>query len=399
VSRSPVNRSKVRFGDAVSIGTYGLRSRRGRSALTALGIAIGIAAIVAVFGISSSSRADVLAQIDELGTDLLMVRPGDDMFGERATLPVDAPAMIRRIPPVTAATAVSSFDADVQRNDLTDIENALDVLGAETNLLSTLEGRLAEGVFLNDASSELPVVVLGSVAAQRLGITDLAGGPTVSIAGTRFTVVGILDPFPLHPDLDRAVMIGVGAAETFLDADVIPTRVYLRVEPEYVEDVRAVLGRTTNPAAPNEVEVSRPSDALEARARVDEGLQRLLIGLGAVALVVGGVGVANVMVISVLERRGEVGLRRALGAARHHVAMQFLTESAFLSTIGGMLGVGLGAAATAWYANRQGWRLDVPLEVLGLSIVVALLLGVVAGLYPAIRAARLDPATAVRPTS
>ena len=389
----------MRVGDALAIGTYGLRSRRGRSALTAIGIAIGIAAIVAVFGISSSSRADVLAQIDELGTDLLMVRPGDDMFGDRATLPVDAPAMIRRIAPVTAATAVSSFDADVQRNELTDIQNALDVLGAETDLLSTLDGTLAEGVFLDDASSELPVVVLGSVAAERLGITSLAGSPMVSIAGTSFTVVGILDPLPLHPDLDRAVMIGVGAAERFLEAEVIPTRVYLRVEPEYVEDVRAVLGRTANPAAPNEVEVSRPSDALEARARVDEGLQRLLIGLGAVALVVGGVGVANVMVISVLERRGEVGLRRALGAARHHVALQFLTESALLSTIGGVLGVGIGAAATAWYANRQGWRLDVPLEVLGLSIVVALLLGVVAGLYPAVRAARLDPATAVRPTS
>jgi len=389
----------VRVGDALAIGTYGLRSRRGRSALTAIGIAIGIAAIVAVFGISSSSRADVLAQIDELGTDLLMVRPGDDMFGERATLPVDAPAMIRRIAPVTAATAVSSFDADVQRNELADIQNALDVLGAETDLLSTLDGTLDEGVFLDDGSSELPTVVLGSVAAERLGITSLAASPTVSIAGAPFTVVGILDPLPLHPDLDRAVMIGVGAAERFLEAEVIPTRVYLRVEPEYVEDVRAVLGRTANPAAPNEVEVSRPSDALEARARVDEGLQRLLIGLGAVALVVGGVGVANVMVISVLERRGEVGLRRALGAARHHVALQFLTESALLSTIGGVLGVGIGAAATAWYANRQGWQLDVPLEVLGLSIVVALLLGVVAGLYPAVRAARLDPATAVRPTS
>lgn len=394
-----MSRSRVRVGDALAIGSYGLRSRRGRSALTAVGIAIGIAAIVAVFGISSSSRADVLAQIDELGTDLLMVRPGDDMFGERATLPVEAPAMIRRIAPVTAATAVSSFDADVQRNDLTDVENGLDVLAAETNLLSTLDGGLSDGLFLNEASSDLPVVVLGSVAAQRLGVTSLAGGPMVWIAGTPFTVIGLLDPLPLHPDLDRSVLIGVGAAGTFLDADVVPTRVYLRVEPNYVEDVRAVLGRTTNPAAPNEVEVSRPSDALEARARVDEGLQRLLIGLGAVALVVGGVGVANVMVISVLERRGEVGLRRAFGAARHHVATQFLIESAFLSTIGGVLGVGLGAAATAWYADRQGWRLDVPLEVLGLSIVVALVLGVIAGLYPAIRAARLDPATAVRPTS
>ena len=394
-----MSRSRVRVADALAIGSYGLRSRRGRSALTAIGIAIGIAAIVAVFGISSSSRADVLAQIDELGTDLLLVRPGDDMLGDRATLPVEAPAMIRRIAPVTAATAVSSFDADVQRNDVTDIQNGIDVLGAESNLVATLDGSLSHGVFLNESSSDLPVVVLGSVAAERLGIISLAGSPEIWIAGTPFTVVGILHPFALHPDLDRSVMIGVGAAEEYLDAEVIPTRVYLRVEPQYIEDVRAVLGRTTNPAAPNEVEVSRPSDALEARARVDEGLQRLLIGLGAVALVVGGVGVANVMVISVLERRGEVGLRRALGATRHHVAVQFLTESAFLSTIGGVLGVGLGAAATAWYANRQGWRLDVPLEVLGLSIVVALLLGVIAGLYPAIRAARLDPATAVRPTS
>jgi putative ABC transport system permease protein len=219
----------------------------------------------------------------------------------------------------------------------------------------------------------------------------------VSIAGVEFAVIGILDALPLHPDLDRSVFVGAAAAERFLGAEVIPTRIYLRSDPEQIEVVRSVLGRTVNPAAPNEVDVSRPSDALEARARVDEGLRRLLLGLGAVALVVGAVGVANVMVISVLERRAEIGLRRALGATRRHVAGQFVVEAATLTTCGGLIGVGLGAVVTTWYANRQGWRVAVPTDVLGLAIATALVLGVIAGLYPAIRAARLHPADAVRP--
>lgn len=391
-------RSRVRPADVVAIGTYGLRGRTGRAALTAVGIAIGVAAIVAVFGISSSSRADVIAQIDALGTDLLVVRPGNDVFGDRATLPVEAPAMVRRVGPVTAASSVSGLDTGVQRNRYAEVPNALDVLAVEPNLLATIDGTMRTGHFVDGVTGDLPMVVLGAVAADRLGITGLAGAPTVSIAGVTFAVAGILDPLPLHADLDRSVMIGAGAAERFLGADVIPTRIYLRADPDRLEAVRAILGRTVRPDAPNEVDVSRPSDALEARARVDEGLRRLLLGLGAVALVVGGVGVANVMVISVLERRTEVGLRRALGATRRHVGLQFLVESATLSTLGGVLGVGLGAGATAWYAHRQGWQVDVPLDVLAAAVAVALALGVVAGLYPAARAARLDPATAVRPT-
>ena len=381
----------------MAVGTYGLRGRKGRAALTAIGIAIGIAAIVSVFGISASSRADVLAQIDELGTDLLVVRAGSDLFGAEAQLPVESTAMVRRVGPVGAASSVSRLDTEVRRNRYMTTQNGLDVLVAEPGLLDTLDGTLATGREIDAQLGDLPVVVLGAVAAERLGISSLDEGPVVSIAGVDFAVIGIIDPLPLHPDLDRSVLIGAGAAERFLRVEVIPTRIYLRADPDQIEAVRSVLGRTVNPAAPNEVDVSRPSDALEARARVDESLRRLLLGLGAVALVVGAVGVANVMVISVLERRSEIGLRRALGATRRHVAGQFVVESATLTTCGGLLGVGLGALVTYWYADRQGWRLDVPVDVIGLAIATALALGIVAGLYPAVRAARLNPADAVRP--
>jgi putative ABC transport system permease protein len=388
---------RLRFGDVLATGTVGLRTRVGRSVLTAIGIAIGIAAIVAVQGISASSRADLLAQIDQLGTNLLQVRPGNDVFGQAATLPEDAPAMIGRIGPVTDAAGLSRLDAAVRRHTYDDEPNGLDVLAAGPELAMTLEATLATGTFLTGEDTGLPVVVLGAVAAERLGIDDLAGGPTVDIAGRRFQVVGILEPLALNPDVDRSVLIGKAAAEEVLGAEVTPTSVYLRAEPDQVEAVRAVVARTANPTAPNEVDVARPSDALEARAQVDEGLRNLLLGLGAVALVVGGVGIANVMVISVLERRAEIGVRRALGATRGHIRAQFLVEATVLALMGGVIGVALGSAVTAGYASGQGWRLAVPVEGLVAAVLAALALGAVAGLYPASRAARIDPADAVRP--
>jgi putative ABC transport system permease protein len=372
-------------------------SRKGRTVLTATGIAIGIASMIAVLGISASSKADLIAQIDRLGTNLLQVKAGNDLFGESAQLPEEAPAMVRRIAPVTQATSISQIDADVQRNEFTDETNGIDVFATETHLAGTLEAELTHGRFLDRGTRTLPTTVLGSVAAERLGIASLTGAPTVQIGGRTFAVIGILDPLPLNPDIDRSALIGNEAAETHLGAKVVPTAIYIRADPTHVEAVRSVLPRTTNPGNPNEVSVSRPSDALEARAEVDKNLQNLLLGLGGVALLVGGVGIANVMIISVLERRGEIGLRRALGANRIHIATQFVLESAALATLGGVLGAGLGAGVTIAYAHQQDWRVDVPLEALSLGIVAALALGALAGLYPATRAARLDPAEAVRP--
>ncbi|MCP4306769.1 MAG: FtsX-like permease family protein [bacterium] len=393
-------RSKIRPADLYGSGTQGLRTRPGRTALTALGIAIGIAAMIGVLGISASSKAALLQQIDDLGTNLLAVQAGQSLFGEESKLPEDAPAMVRRIPPVEQAAALTSVSASVRRTDLISSSetNGINLYAAEPEVIDTLQGATAAGRFLDDAGIETPSIVLGSVAAERLGISDIDVGVMVYLDGHWFNVVGILDPLPLNPDLDRAAFIGYPVAEKLFDTETNASTIYLRTHPDQVEGVRALLGRTANPESPNEVRVSRPSDALEAKATVDQNLTRLLLGLGAVALVVGGVGIANVMVISVLERRSEIGLRRALGAKRIHIAGQFVTESILLSLLGGVAGAALGAAVTQVYSQRQGWVVDIPVAALGAGVAVALAVGAVAGLYPAVRAARMDPAEAVHPT-
>jgi putative ABC transport system permease protein len=404
----PPARSRLRTVDAVSVGTIGLRIRRGRTALTALGIAIGIAAMVAVVGISASSRADLLARLDRLGTNLLEVTPGQSFMGDDASLPEESTGMIGRITPVLGTSATASVPATVRRTDRVSRSETggIAVLAADPSLPDTLGARVRQGVFLNDAMARYPTVVLGAKAAAVLGIDDLGAGlngggsgetgPAVWLGDQWFTVVGILDPVELVPALDRTVFVGFEVAESRLGIDGSPSTVYVRTVPDKLDQVRSVLAATANPERPNEVRVSRPSDAIEARAATDQALTALLVGLGGVALVVGGVGIANVMVISVLERRNEIGVRRALGAARVHVLVQFVIEAVLLAGLGGLAGVLLGSAVTALYATRQGWVVAVPAPVLGGGIALALVVGAIAGLYPASRAARLPPAEAVR---
>jgi putative ABC transport system permease protein len=351
--------------------------------------------MVSVVGISASSRADLDRQLAAMGTNLLTVEPGRTMFGEDASLPLAAPAMVRRIAPVTAVAAVGGVDANVYRNDkiASGETNSLAVQAADPGLPAVVGTHVAQGSWLNAATGRYPAVVLGAAAAQRLGIT--APGEAVMIGGRRFTVVGILAPAPLAPEIDASALVGWQAAADYLDGDGHPTTIYTRTRDDAVEAVRDVLARTANPESSTEVQVSRPSDALAAKQATDDTFTALLLGLGAVALLVGGVGVANTMVISVLERRGEIGLRRALGATRGQIRSQFLTESLLLSALGGVGGVALGAAVTAVYGNSQHWPFLVPPWAVAAGIGVTLVVGALAGLYPAVRAARISPTQAL----
>jgi putative ABC transport system permease protein len=390
--------SRLLPADALRVGSIGLRTRRLRAALSAVGIAIGIASMVAVLGISQSSKADLLAQLDKLGTNLLTITPGESLFGETATLPLTAPKMVARLDPVEQVATERTADATVRRSDYIPPErtNGISVLAADPNLLATLNGTVKKGVFLNEANIRYPAIVLGSVAAERLAITSLEAGPTVYVDGRWFSVVGILDPLPLAPDIDRAALVGYPIAQELLGAQADATTIHVRTDPDTIEDTRTLLPATANPENPEEVQVSRPSDVLEARAAAETAYTSLFLGLGAVALLVGGVGIANVMVISVLERRSEIGLRRALGAGKRHISIQFLSESLLLAALGGLTGALIGVLVTAGYALTRDWAISIPAYAPLGGIVASLLIGGVAGLYPAVRAAHLSPTEALR---
>jgi putative ABC transport system permease protein len=391
-------RRRVGLFDLARIGASGLSARRLRSGLTALGIAIGIAAMMAVLGISESSRADLLATLDRLGTNLLTVSAGKSMFGDSSTLPEVAPGMIGRIGPVDEVSAVEVVDASVRRSDLIPSAETggITVLAADRSLVATLGGRLASGRGIDPATERYPTVVLGAVAAQRLGIETVTDSTLVDIGGHWFSVVGILDALPLSPEIDRAALIGLPVAKELFAATGSATTIYVRAADAAIDDVRAVLAATANPANPEEVTVSRPSEAIAARAAAADSFTAMFLGLGAVALLVGGLGIANVMLMAALERRSEIGLRRALGATRGHIVGQFLTEALLLAGTGGVIGVALGSAVSIAYANSQGWLVSLPLVGIVGGVGMAVVIGAVAGIYPAVRAALTPPTDALR---
>ena len=397
VAAGPVP-GRLRPSDLARVASVGLRTRRLRAGLSALGIAIGVAAIVAVLGLSSSSQAGLLKQIDRLGTNLLTVSNGQGFTGKTAELPLAAPTMISRIYPVTTVAETAKVTGAVFRSPLIPAAdtNALTVQAASLNLLAALGVKLTQGEYLNAATATEPVAVLGSAAAQRLGIDRLYPGERIWLANQWFYLAGILGSAELTPEIESAVLVGFPAAEKYLVSDGHANTVYVRAQDEQVGAVQSVLAQTANPQAPNEVDVSQPSAALLARADAKSALNGLFLGLGAVALLVGAVGVANIMVISVLERRSEIGLRRALGATKGQIRTQFLAEAILLALGGGAVGVGIGALATAIYASAKGWEVVVPATAWAGGFGAAMLIGALAGLLPAMRAARLSPADALR---
>jgi putative ABC transport system permease protein len=389
--------SRLRTRDAIRVAGTGLHARPLRAILSALGIAVGIAAMLAVVGISASSRAEVDQQLQALGTNLLTVEPGQTLGGEQAELPPESVEMVDRLDQVEAVSATGSVDASVYRTDRIEETqtNGLAVLATRPDLLDTVGAEVRSGRWLDDALDDYPAVVLGANAAERMGIERVDGSVTVWLGEDWFTVVGVLDAVPLAPELDSAVMIGWPAATDLLGFDGAPTTIYERSVESAVDDVRAILPETVDPSNPEEVAVSRPSDALAAQAAADETLTTLLLALGGVALLVGGIGVANTMVIAVLERRSEIGLRRALGATRGHIRIQFLGESMLLAGLGGVGGSILGATVTAVFAEARNWPVSMPAWVLAGVAGSTILVGALAGAYPATRAAAMSPTAAL----
>jgi putative ABC transport system permease protein len=395
--------SRLLPGDLLRLATVGLRTRKLRAALSVLGISIGIAALVAVLAISETSKADLLAKIEGLGTNLLTVAPGESLFGEETTLSAAAGGRISLLGEVESSAAVTRVDgATVRRSSYVppEITGGIYVAATDPELLGTLDGTTASGHFIDRATERYPAIVLGAKAAQRLGLPRVDGLDQVYVSGRLFTVVGILEPLPLVPELDSAALVGYPVAKRLLGTDRSPSSVYVRAQEgeAQVRAAAALLPSAADPWGPEEVAVSRPSDALEAQSAAEGAYTSLFLGLGAVALLVGGIGIANVMIISVLERRSEVGLRRALGARRRHIAVQFLGESFVLGIAGGVVGVLLGIGATGAYAAYEGLTLLVPPLAVAGGLLAACLLGALAGLYPAMRASRLTPTEALATT-
>jgi putative ABC transport system permease protein len=390
--------SRLSRRDLLRVGSLGLRSRRVRALLSAMGISIGIAAIVGVLGISQSSKSGLLSELGRLG-NLLSVQAGQSAFGQQSELPDTAEGMVSRVAPVTHVTEIGSVsDTYVYRNSFIPAidTGGISVTATDPSLPATLGATLAHGTFLNSATGRYPAVVLGAEAAQVLGIHDLSSPVQVWLGGHWFTVIGILNPVELVTQIDSDALIGFPIAQQYFGFDGHPTELYLRSAPSQVNAVAAVLPATVDPANPSVVAVSYPSDILKAEVAAKGAYNGLFLGLGAVALLVGGVGIANVMVISVLERRSEIGLRRALGATRRHVAEQFLAEAVLLSVLGGLAGTIIGAVATVIYAVSQHWSVQIPAVALYGGLGAALAIGAIAGLYPSMRAARLSPTEALR---
>ena len=392
-----------RLSELVRVAAAGLMARKVRTLLIMLGPILGVAAIVAAIGINESSKGYLKAKLQELGTDLIVANAQDAIggFGQSPRIPAEAVGRVSRLPDVTSVTGTLQIANIVTLP----FEAAYDyyrafpvpVIATGLNLPETMEVPLVSGRFLNDfdVASEARVAVIGRDLADEYGYLP-GEARTISLNGIDYGVVGVLDWVLLEPSMDSAVFITFPTAERDWDTDgQDPTRLYIRA-PTNTQWVAEEVPIVVSLGGPDGARTSIPTDLLDAQSQVDESLNNLTKMMGGLALIVGGVGIANVMSISVIQRSSEIGIRRALGHSRSTIAVQFLFEALTVGVLGGILGAAVGAGVVWLTSEARGYVMVLSVRGLALWALVSVGVAVVAGLYPSTKAARLEPLETLR---
>ena len=391
-----------RFRELLGVAFAGLAARKVRTLLIMLGPTLGVAAIIGAVGLTDSAKGDLKAKLQELGTDLIVAEASSSFDTETPKMPADAVDRALEVPTVEQVAAVSELAGII----VTPYEEAasvyetvpIPVLAADVELPSVLDVGMVTGRWLNEVDQE--ELTRGAVIGEGLANeVDVLPGETRSIRVGRYdyAVVGILEPVELDPALNNAVFVTFGSAEAdFDDEDQEPNKLYVRARPGTERETAEVLPIAISLGGSTEVAAKIPTDLLEAQSETDTTLQFIVAGMGLLALVVGAVGIANVMSISVIQRSSEIGIRRALGHRRSTVALQFLLEALGVGILGGLLGVAVGVAAMWVGTTIADWTFILQPWLPWAGLLGAVIVSIVAGIYPAMKAARLEPLETLR---